>query len=319
MIDLRNLFKNYFDTSKISDDTIRKGAKDHLARLAANNQRGVLSQMINDTQSAYREFCTAIDTEDQNFATQQASTLEVDAMLDEFKKNVSRYEGAVRSEFGVNSKAYQEFFPQGQSEYSLLSKSNAEMLMERMDALCRKYSGALSNTMVSLFANYNLNYENLRTQQLQYIANNTVLKANTAKARTALELQMCRNLLLIAAENVGSPNVLNAYFDQSIFRPNKAKDDGSIEEEISPSGVVVLENKGLREDTEITVKNKSAAIVYVGIYASAGVVDTATAAKIAPNDSRKFIASELGNVAGGFLNARNASLTETARLEYLVL
>jgi hypothetical protein len=319
MIDLRNLFKNYFDTAKISDDTVRKGAKDHLARLNANNQNGNLRAILNDTQAAYREFCAAIDTEDQNFATQQASTLEVDAILDEFKKNVSRYEGAVRSEFGIGSKEYQEFFPQGQSEYALLSKSNAEMLMERMDVLCRKYSGTLSNTMVTLFANYNVNYETLRTQQLQYMANNTVLKSNTAKARTKLELQMCKNLLLIAAENVGNPNILNTYFDQSIFRPNKAKDDGSIEEEISPSGVVVLENKGLREDTEITIKNKSAAIIYVGIYASAGVVDTATAAKIEPNDKRKFIASELGDVAGGFLNARNVSLSETARLEYLVL
>lgn len=319
MIDLRNLFKNYFDTSKISDDTIRKGAKDHLARLTANNQNGNLSPLINATQSAYREFYTAIDTEDQNFATQQASTLEVDVILDEFKKNVSRYEGAVRAQFGVGTKEYQEFFPQGMSEYALLNKSNAEMLMERMDVLCRRYNAYLAPNVLAIFADFNVNYERLRSQQLQYIANNTVCKVNTAKARTALELQMCKNLLLIAAENVGNPNVLNAYFDQSIFRPNKAKDDGSIEEEISPSGVVVLENKGLRDDTEITIKNKSAAIVFVGIYDGAGVMDMTTAAKIAPNEQKKFIAYELGDVSGGFLNARNASLTETARVEYLVL
>ena len=319
MIDLRNLFKNFFNTSKISDDTLRKGCQDHLARLAASNQNGQYTQMIADTTAVYKAFCIAIDAEDVNLATQQASTLNVDNHLDEFRKSISRYEGAVRAEFGADSAEYQEFFPHGLTEYSLCNKSNAEMLMERVDILCRKYASQLSNNMVALFARINQNYDLLRSEQLQYIGTTSVRKQQTAQSRTVLEERICKNLLLIAADNIGKPELLTMYIDQSIFRPNKAKDDGSVEDEISPNGIVTLENRGLRDNTEIKIKNKSAATVFIGIYSEAGTMDTSTAARLQPNETKSFVASELGDASAGFLNAKNVSLTETARLEYLIM
>lgn len=319
MIDLRNLFKNNFNTSRISDDTMRKGSQDHLARLAANNQAGFYNDMLNATQTEYNSFCAAIDAEDVNLATQQSSTLIVDNVLEDFKKSVSRYEGAVRAEFGATSSQYQEFFPQGQTEYALCNKSNSEMLIDRMFTLCRKYAGNLSSTMYNIFENFDTIYPDARTNQLNYIATTTVLKSQTAAARTRLELRISKNLLLIAAEFIGNPTILNTFFDQSIFRPNKSKDDGSYEEEISPSGITMLENKGITESTEISFKNKSNAILFIGFSEQSGILDINEAVKINGNETRTFMASDLGYIKDAYFNALNSSKLETARIEYLII
>lgn len=319
MLDLRNLFKNFFNTNRISDDTLRRGAQDHLARLQANNQRGQYQQLVADTQADFDAYCQAIDSEDNNFATQQGATKVVDQIIDKFKKDVSRYEGLVRGYFGTDSKEYQEFFPQGLSEFGAANKSNIEMLMDRMMRKTDEHSPTLGGNIKAIFEQHKQTYLSARTNQLQNIAGTTVRKTNTANARERLEIRLCKNLLAIALEHVGNPEILANYLDQSIFRGKTAKDDGSVEETIAPNAVVNLEDRGIKDTTEIQIKNTGETLLHVGLYPTNDKVDTAKGVQLLPRQSKTIIAKTLGEVDGMYLNVKNLSTDANGVCEVLIL
>lgn len=319
MLDLRTLFKNHFDTVRVSDDALRKFAQDHVARLKANNQNGGYARMLADTERVYKSYCEAIDTEDANFATQQGSTMNVDKLMDEFKKSVSRYEGAVRAEFGVGSNEYQQFFPNGMTEYNQATKANIEMLMARLDAMFSKHASNFSPNVVNMFAKYAQDYNTARNEQLVKFGNTGMYKQQTAQVRAKLEHILAQNLLLIAAEHIGQPQMLNVFFDQSIVQPNKSKPNGAVQEEIAPNAVVNIENKGISEESEIQLANVGDTVVLVGIYEDAVSFDEAKAVKLSPNEQRSFAVSDLGNPQHTFLNAKNVSTHTTAKLQYNIL
>ena len=84
MLDLRTFFKNHFNTKEVSDDNLRKFTEDHINRMIANNQSGLYTQYIQDTQVLYDKFNTFIKTEDQTFTAQQGRTIQTDKILSNF-------------------------------------------------------------------------------------------------------------------------------------------------------------------------------------------------------------------------------------------
>ena len=319
MLDLRTLFKNHFDTVKVSDDALRKFAQDHVARLTSNNQNGDYARMLTGTDAAYKNYCIAIDTEDANFATQQGSTMDVDKIMEEFKKSVSRYEGAVRAQYGIGASEYQQFFPNGLTEYAQASKTNIEMLMGRLSTMFNKYAADFNPNVVNLFAQYEQNYDTARNQQLVYLGNTIMYKSQTAQARTRLELVLAQNLLTIAAQFIGNPQMLNVFFDQSIVQSNKTKPNGFVQEEIAPSAVVNVEHKGIDENSEIQLANVGDTTLFVGIYEDAVSFDETRAVKLLPNESKTLSSSELGDPNNTYLNIKNASPHTQGKLQYAII
>jgi len=139
MINLKRFFENLFDTDRISDDNIRKFSNDHIQRLVAANDDGNLTDMINATVGAYTTYFGAITDEDTAFALQQARTIAVDKIIEEFKNAVSQHEGLVRSTFGKGTPEYEEFFPQGITEYRQATKQNLPTLTKRIADAGVKY------------------------------------------------------------------------------------------------------------------------------------------------------------------------------------
>ena len=96
-----------------------------------NNGGGEFTTMITDTTTAYTNYFGSITDEDTKFAVQQGLTITMNNAVENFKKAVSQKEGIVRGNFGKDSSQYQEFFPNGVTEYSQATLQNVEMLMQR--------------------------------------------------------------------------------------------------------------------------------------------------------------------------------------------
>lgn len=85
MINLETLFKNHFNTDRISDDNMQKFAEIHLQRMSANNGGGEFTQMITDTTTAYTGYFGAITDEDTKFAVQQGLTIAMNNSMKAFQ------------------------------------------------------------------------------------------------------------------------------------------------------------------------------------------------------------------------------------------
>ena len=225
MINLKSFFKNIFDTKEISDNNFKKFVEDHLARLTANNPGGIYAQLITDTTAAYTNYFGQMSDEDFAFANQQARTIAMGNVFNEFKKAASRQEGIVRAAFGKDSADYQDFYPHGISEYSLAILANAELLMQRMVTAANNHDTAIGQAFIDLFTDIKERFDNARSQQLLKKGEVTEDRVATAEKRDALEVQLMKNLFTIALNNIGDEEAGIAYFDQQIIRHDKKKEE----------------------------------------------------------------------------------------------
>ena len=232
MMNMETFFKNHFNTSKISDNNIRKYAEIHLQRMSAKNAGGQFTQMIADTTTAYTNYFGSINDEDTRFAIQQGLTIAVENAVENFKKAVSQKEGIVRGNYGKTSIEYQEFFPLGLTEYNRANLQNVETLMQRMVNAANNHVAELGIPFVTEFQGYLSAFQAARTSQLLKIGEVVDLKTNTSFKRDDLEIELMKNVHLIAAMYIGDINTCMDFFDQSFVRDTQPEEE---EEPVPPT------------------------------------------------------------------------------------
>lgn len=229
---METFFKNHFNTSKISDDNMRKFAEIHLQRLAAKNGGGEFTTMITDTTTAYTNYFGSITDEDTKFAVQQGLTIAVNNAVENFKKAVSQKEGLVRAMFGKDAPEYQEFFPLGVTEYSKATLQNVEMLMNRFVTAANKFAVQLGAALETEFQGYLTAFTTARTSQLLKLGEVADAKTDASFKRDDVEIELMKNVHLIGAMFVGDINTCMDFFDQSFVRDSSNGDD---EEPVPPT------------------------------------------------------------------------------------
>ena len=142
--------------------------------------------------------------------------------LAEFQQAVRRREGTIKSEFDKPSATYDEFFPQGLTEYGDATLANAETLMKRFADAAARHVDVLGQAFVDRFAQLRQTFVAARAAQLAMMGEVRAEKLGTAGARAALEDQLMDNLLTLAMKFKRDPDSGMAYFDQSIIRGDAA-------------------------------------------------------------------------------------------------
>lgn len=223
MINLKMFFKNHLDTDRISDGNMKKFTEDHLQRLAANNPGGIYAALIAATTTAYNNYFGLMSDEDLAFANQQANTIAMKNVFDEFKKAVSQKEGLIKAQWGKASPEYQSFFPLGLSEYSKANLANILVLMTRMESLTAGHSAVLGATLAAQFADIKARFITARDAQLLKKGEVSGHKEATANTRDELEVQLMKNLMTIALDNIGNENIVTVYFTQSFIKRSSSE------------------------------------------------------------------------------------------------
>jgi hypothetical protein len=218
MINLKVFFKNHLDTDKVSDDHMKEFTEIHLQRLTANNPGGIYSTMITDTTTVYTAYFGAISNEDLKFALQQGCTITMKASLKSFIQTVQQKEGIIKGTWGKGSAEYQQFLPHGLTEYDQATLANAELLMNRMVGAATANSADLPAGFVTLFTGLRTTFTDARTAQLTVMGEVSGLKTTSETTRNDVEVQLMKNILIIASNNVGYPQRVSTYFNQSLIR-----------------------------------------------------------------------------------------------------
>ena len=222
MIQLERFFANPFDTRDISDDNLKKFSEDGLRRLSAafgagGDPEGILAA----TAVAHDGYFGALTDEDTKTAVRKALTLSMNGGMEEFQRTVSRRAGTIRSEFGIESPQYAEFFPGGLTEYSNATLASVEKLMSRMATTATKYKDTLGKPFVERFSGLLKQFKAARAAQLEGKGDVSTSNTLTKEKRDALPLQLFDNLLVLARRHKDEPDRAADYFDQSIIRrPN---------------------------------------------------------------------------------------------------
>lgn len=223
MMDLNRLFKNYFDSLLISDDSIRKFTEIHLQRLKADNAGGQFNPIVADTENAYNQYFGSITSEDMKFSEQQGMTISVTNTLKKFRLFVQKNEGLIRSQFGKTSAEYQEFIPFGMKEYWHLNLSNVQSAMERFYKAADRHSATIGSDLKNTAETILNEFKEARKKQLIKKGEVSEKKTSTHERRKTLELQLIKNLHYIGYLFPADVDKCNNYYDQSFLRRKKKK------------------------------------------------------------------------------------------------
>lgn len=307
MINFIVFFKVHFDNKNISDDKLKRYTQSHIERMNANNAGGKYTAMIAATTTAYDDYYGAMSAEATNEGIKQAATMTVDNIMAEFKAEVSLMEGVIKNAFRNDKPGYEEFFPYGLSEYANATKSNVEMLMDRMVNACGNNAGKLPAGFDANVKALRTSYTSERKAQLLKIGTVADDKARASTLRDVLEIQLCKNILDLAKEYLGDPVNGLKFFDQSILKteatkPGEPGENGIIYTgQVAPEAKVMVIEGGFTATSIITVENsgESALKVYTAAKADDPVPENAP--ELQPGEEDEFTAAQLGAAGNTFL------------------
>jgi hypothetical protein len=215
MRNLKAYFIDPFDSVKNSDAELFSFATDHLDRLTAANTNGALSGMLTATRTALEAFTGATQREDTASNQRTGITGTMTEAKKAFADFASRKEGVIRDALGGSKTApgYLEFYPQGVSEYRNASLETIEALMERFCLTAERRARLVGTAFGPEARTLKAAFVAARTAQLSKKGTVSAEKSAARAARQALTLQLTRNLLEIAGQNIGHPERLTIYFD----------------------------------------------------------------------------------------------------------
>lgn len=308
MINLNVFFKSHFDTQFISDDNLRKFADIHLQRLTANNPGAIYTPLITALGTAYTNYFGAIGDEAVKIAVREGSTIVLMAEIAKFKHDVSQKEGTVRGLYGVDSGTYQEFFPQGVTAYTNADLTNIHTFTQLMMDAATAHAADVGPAFVTLFTDYHTNILAYRQAQLALMGEVEGKRDVTETTRNVIEVQLMKNVLIIASNNVGNFSAVDTYFDQSFIQR------GGPDSEEFDVNVLIGETKNIVERTftanvEITIDNTGTGELLFGLVKLVGdVVQPGVGVSVPAGSTVTVTASQLGDVAQcTFLNVTNNS------------
>lgn len=298
MLNLINFFRILFNTSRISDLNLRKFCEDNIQRMIANNPGGTYNILITDTTTAYNGYYGAITDEDARTAVKEGSTIAMNNAMKDFQVNISKNEGFVRGTFGKTAPIYQEFFPHGLTEYSNANLQGVGVLMDRMVTAATAHQAELGVPFLTLFTNLRDTFNTVRTAQLNLIGEVAGKKDVTETTRDEVEIQLMKNVLFIAYNNVGNTSAANTYFDQSFIRPQKQRTytDGApanetvhvVERTFNADDEIICKNTGDSSWTICLAPNASTACAG-GVTVNSGEEVTVTASELGDTEANHFL------------------------------
>lgn len=220
MIAFKRIFENQFRGERLSIGTLNKFSEDHLGRITANPgpAGGPVEGLIAPTGAAHLDFFGNISDVDIAYAVQQGITISVIAKMKEFIALTRKMEPVIEYHFGKGTRAYEEFYPHGLNEYGGTSVGNVETLMVRFKAAAKSnLHPSLPATLAADVQTMQDEFMALRSAQLGKKGDTSSQRTERNKARAALELQLWKNVLIIAAAHIDNPRASAAYFDESIL------------------------------------------------------------------------------------------------------
>jgi hypothetical protein len=237
MMNIEKFFENQLADRKISSEELRQFTEDHNGKLKAKSALPAqLAALLAPTEAAFGAFDAALSARTTLQATQSGGTITKDEALQLVRTTVRQREGRVRDKFAKGSGPYAEFFPQGLKEYNQARLGQVPGLLDRLITGATKHQAQLGPELLAEFTALKTTFSTAREGQVDAKGDLAQARANVASTRTALELQLGKNILAIASYHLGSPERAKDYFNQSLLEdPTRSNDDAK--DDVTPPPV----------------------------------------------------------------------------------
>lgn len=297
MIRISRFFENLFDDEKISVPELLNFSSDHIERIRANDPTGVFGEILAQTEARHNALESAVNALGTDTAQREGRTKDMNEVVADFKKKVSRVEGLIKFTYGLQSGTYQEFYPRGITEYTNMTIEDAEILIKRFSTAVDNHVAELPAAVVTEFQQLLLDYQAARQVQQKEKGEVGGSRDEVHTAQTALQLQLSVNVLTIALKFSNQPEKAAVYFDQSLLNDASGQPFSRISGTVDGNTIAGIEydSELVSNETLITFRNQSSNTTLEFYFAaSAGDEPGALKVQVGPDSEQIISAADIG-------------------------
>jgi hypothetical protein len=214
---LKRLFENQFDSPAISRQELRMFTEDHLKKLAVQNTANQYDAMLTNTQAAYTAYFGDIADADTAVSIRQSRTKSMNNVMEAFKSEVVNRRKLIIFILKEDSPEFLEFFPGGAKEYSDASLENVETLMNRIVTASTTHQAKLGAETAAVFGTLLTQFQAARGAQLLQKGTVNGVSGKAENSRFALQMLLSENVLVIARNNLGKPEMAKLFFEERLL------------------------------------------------------------------------------------------------------
>ncbi|MCF8257978.1 MAG: carboxypeptidase-like regulatory domain-containing protein [Flavobacteriales bacterium] len=242
MITLTRLTNDIFADRDLSDANLRTFADDHLIRLANKNPGSIYDGLITATTTAYTAYYGIMTNQAVKEAVSEGLTESMNFKRDLVLARMSTQQDLISFLFKADHLTYQQFFPQGMTEYINARLDNLTTILDRYLVAMNANMPVAHATEVNDITNLINDYKAARTAQRDAFSETDILRTGRRETRKALTLQITRNILTLAIDFLDDPDGFDDYYDDSLLPKsstgNDDGDDGSGNGALTVNGMV---------------------------------------------------------------------------------
>lgn len=256
MIYLVKLFENLFDDRAINSERLKIFAEDMVDRLTDANPANVYDAIIAETETKIDALDVIITGKMGEISGRQGSVIDKNTARHNFIAFLSRKEGLIKSVFGKPSSGYEAFFPQGLTAYHNASdaefKNMADTAVAKAVLFVADLGVPFKDSLTTLRNTYRDAKDTLGTDKGEV----EVISTEEVTTKTALEIQLTKNVHFIAYNNPGNGLVAYTYTNESLlFAQHRTKRHKGL---LEPNGSKIITPIAYAAGKHIKAKNNGA-------------------------------------------------------------
>lgn len=214
---LERIFDGMFNSKNITSERLVKCADDHTSKTEANNPAGVYTAIITETRTKSNALQSILNTSENSQSTGKGGTVEKNQARKDCEAFISKGEGLIKYHYEERSPVYIEFFPNGITGYTKASDPEFKTMMNVFVEKANDYKVKLGADFATEAAAKNSAFNASASDHIADNANISTARSNKEIAHDELAMQLTKNILTIALQNLGNVNAMKTYFNTSLL------------------------------------------------------------------------------------------------------
>jgi hypothetical protein len=212
------LFGNIFDDNRITPNYLGRFADDTVAKLVQNNGANEYDIVLNPLQASMIPFRSELGQVDTTLNVQVGKTATVDSFINDFKTYMKANYMKIAVALGDDkTPAFNEFYPNGKTEYSNITKTRIPTIMERLKVASINNQVAIGATISAELQAFQIQWTALRKEQLEGKSAVKTNRSDRTTARKDVEIALLKTIHFIANKFPGDVLKCKTFFDFNLL------------------------------------------------------------------------------------------------------
>jgi hypothetical protein len=212
------LFGNIFDDNRITPNYLGRCADDVVAKLIQNNGTNEYDTVLNPLQASMIPFRSELGQVDTTLNIQVGKTATVDSFILNFKAYMNEKYMPIAVALGNDkTPAFKEFYPQGKTEYTQLTKTKIPTVMERLKTAAINNQTAIGAVISGELQAFQNDWILVRKTQLEGKAAVKTNRSDRTTARKEVEIALLKTIHFVADKYPADVLKCKTFFDFNLL------------------------------------------------------------------------------------------------------